>query len=85
HEKDDYLKDLSSLDWRDRFNTSLSWSFGDWASTVLVNRYGKIPNGNQTAYLSPTYLVNWSGTYQLAPKASASIIINKLFDKVKRG
>lgn len=83
-EKDDYLKDLTIPDWRDRFNTSLSWSFGDWASTVLVNRYGKIPNGDQTVYLSPTYLVNWSGTYQISPKASASIIINNLFDKVKR-
>ncbi|MCY3236255.1 TonB-dependent siderophore receptor [Acinetobacter pittii] len=83
-EKDDYLKDLTIPDWRDRFNTSFSWSFGDWASTVLVNRYGKIPNGDQTVYLSPTYLVNWSGTYQISPKASASIIINNLFDKVKR-
>jgi len=83
-EKDNYLKDLTIPDWRDRFNTSLSWSRGDWASTVLVNRYGKIPNGNQTAYLSPTYLVNWSGTYQISPKASASIIVNNLFDKVKR-
>ena len=63
--KDDYLKDLTIPDWRDRFNTSLSWSF-EWASTVLVNRYGKIPNGDQTVYLSPTYLVNWSGTYQIS-------------------
>lgn len=83
-EKDNYLKDLTIPDWRDRFNTSLSWNLGDWASTVLVNRYGKIPNGNQTAYLSPTYLVNWSGSYQITANASASIIINNLFDKVKR-
>lgn len=80
----DLLKDLEVQDWRDRFNTSLSWNLGSWSSTVLLNRYGKIPNGEQTSYLRPTYLVNWSGAYQISPKASVSLIVNNLFDRVKR-
>jgi outer membrane receptor protein involved in Fe transport len=29
------------------------------------------------------YVVNWSGSYQISPQASASIIVNNLFDKDK--
>lgn len=82
--KNNQLKDLTVPDWRDRFNTSLGWSLGDWSSTVLLNRYGKIPNAGQTGYLRPMYLVNWSGAYQITPKASVSVIVNNLFDRVKK-
>ena len=83
-ENKDLISDKSNYDWRDRFNTSLNWSKGAWASTILLNRYGKIPNGDQSAYLTPTYLINWSGEYKISPKASVSLIVNNLFDTVKR-
>nr|WP_174506185.1 TonB-dependent receptor [Acinetobacter sp. Marseille-Q1620] len=81
--KEDLLHDLDSSDWRDRFNTALSWNIDNFSSTVLLNRLGKVSNGDQTAYLTPTYYVNWSGTYQVNPKTSVSVIVNNLFDKVK--
>ena len=82
-EKQDLLHDMGNWDWRDRFNTSLGWNLGKWSSTVLINRLGKIPKADQTSYLSPTYLVNWSAAYQISPKASVSVIVNNIFDKFK--
>ena len=82
--KKDRLTDKKDSDWRDRFNTSLSWNWKDWSSTVLLNRYGKIPRGDQSDYLRPTYLVNWSGEYKITPKATVSVIVNNVFDQVKR-
>ncbi len=81
--KENYLKDKTNTDWRDRFNTSLNWNLDKWSSTIYVNRLGKIPNGDQSFYLSPTYLVNVSGSYQVTPKATVSLVVNNLFDKIK--
>lgn len=80
---DNLLWDKSNLDWRDRFNSSLSWNRGPFESTVLLSRYGKLPKADESGWLNPMYIVNWSGTYQISSKASASIIVNNLLDKEK--
>ncbi len=83
-EEIDELKDMSSTDWPDKLNLSVNWSAGDWSNTLLVTRYGKIPNGAGTAYLTPTALANISTVYRFSDRATLSLIINNVLDTVKR-
>lgn len=79
----DDLEDLANQDWRDKLNTSLTWNVGDWSHTLFLQRYGKVPNAGQTAYLSPTTLVNLSTVYHLNRRATVSLAVNNLFNHVK--
>ncbi len=78
------LKDPGNTDWPSKLGTSLDWKLGNLTSTLSANRYGRIPSADQKSYLSPTWLANLSVGYRFGKKASAQIIINNLFDKVKR-
>ncbi|XLM22458.1 TonB-dependent receptor, partial [Chromobacterium piscinae] len=60
------------------------WNIGDWSSTLQLTRYGKIPNGAGTGYLTPTVLANLSITYQANKKTSVGVIVNNLQDFVKK-
>ncbi|HEY9102672.1 TonB-dependent receptor domain-containing protein [Chitinimonas sp.] len=79
----DYLNSLDNTDWPSKFTGSLSWSKADWASTLQVTRYGSIPNGAQTARLTPYALANVSASYKINQRASVSVIVNNVFDKVR--
>lgn len=86
-ESDQYnndLKDMTNTDWRDKLNTSLSWSKNKFASTVLVNRFGKIPSSDGSVYLKPEITVNWSASYKVSSQLSASIIVNNLFNNIPK-
>ncbi|WP_434630105.1 TonB-dependent receptor plug domain-containing protein [Chromobacterium sp. CV08] len=78
------LTDLSNTDWPDKLDFSTTWNIGNWSSTLLLTRYGKIPNGAGNGYLTPSVLANLSVGYQFDKKTSVSLIINNLQDFVKR-
>ena len=82
--KDNYLADLTNTDWPNKLNTSLTWNLDKVSSTVLLSRNGKIPNGEQTGYLKPGVTVNWSASYKITPKATVSLIVNNVFNTIKR-
>jgi iron complex outermembrane receptor protein len=79
----DELHALDNTDWPDKLNASLAWSIAEWTNTLSVNRYGKLPNGAQEAYLTPTALVNFSTVYRLNKRTTLSVIVNNVFDKIK--
>src|SRR5450830_416131 len=83
-EEIDELKSLNNSDWRDKLNLSVNWAAGDWSNTLLVSRYSKIPNGGGTGYLTPTALANISTVYRINDRATLSLIVNNVFDKIKR-
>ncbi|MNT27405.1 TonB dependent receptor [compost metagenome] len=83
-EEIDELKSLNNSDWRDKLNLSVNWAAGDWSNTLLVSRYSKIPNAAGTGYLTPTALANISTVYRINDRATLSLIVNNVFDKIKR-
>ena len=80
----DELDELTNQDWRDKLNVSLNWNVGSWSNTVFVQRYGKVPNSAQTAFLSPATLVNLSSVYKVTPRATVSVAINNVNNRIKR-
>ena len=83
-EEIDETKSLTNMDWPDKLNLSVNWGAGDWSNTLLVSRYGKVPNSAGTGYLTPTALANISTVYRINDRASVSVIVNNVFDKIKR-
>ncbi|MYN04185.1 TonB-dependent receptor [Pseudoduganella sp. DS3] len=80
----DDKNDIGNSDWRDKVNTSLTWNVGDWSSTVLLRRYGKIPRGDGKDWLTPTTLVNASVVYKLSKATTVSVAVNNVLDRIKR-
>ncbi|MCD5330377.1 TonB-dependent receptor plug domain-containing protein [Chromobacterium piscinae] len=78
------LTDMSNTDWPDKLDFTTTWNIGDWSSTLLLTRYGKIPNGAGTGYLTPTVLANLSVTRQLNKKTSVGLIVNNVQDFLKK-
>ncbi|MEJ0002831.1 MAG: TonB-dependent receptor [Pararobbsia sp.] len=70
-------------EWPDKLMVSLTWSIAKWTSTLQVERYGKVPNAAQTAYLSPTALANVSVNYQFTKNTSLMLIVNNVLDTIK--
>ncbi|MEG1328590.1 MAG: TonB-dependent receptor, partial [Janthinobacterium sp.] len=83
-EEIDETRSMTNRDWPDKLNLSVNWAAGDWSNTLLVARYGKIPNGAGKAYLTPTALANVSSVYRISDRATVSLIVNNVFDKIKR-
>jgi iron complex outermembrane receptor protein len=73
----------SDSDFPDKLTTTLTWALGNLSSTVEVDRFGSIINQAQTAFLTPTSLVNWSAQYRLG-NATVAVILNNLFDTIKQ-
>ncbi|SMG02878.1 TonB-dependent receptor domain-containing protein [Burkholderia singularis] len=70
-------------EWPDKLMTSVTWSLPKWTTTVQVERYGKVPNAAQTAYLSPTTLANLSVSHQFTKDTSLTLVVNNVFDTIK--
>ncbi|MGK5058208.1 TonB-dependent receptor plug domain-containing protein [Janthinobacterium sp. LB2P49] len=83
-EEIDETKSMTNMDWPDKLNLSVNWGAGDWSNTLLVSRYGKVPNAAGTGYLTPTALANISTVYRINDRATLSLIVNNVFDKIKR-
>jgi iron complex outermembrane receptor protein len=75
---------LNNSDWPGKLGASLAWTAGRWTNTLAATRYGRIPRGDQEGYLTPTVLANLSTVYRLNDRLTLSLIVNNLFDKIKR-
>ncbi len=75
---------LYNTDWPDKLGASLAWTAGRWTNTLSATRYGRLPRGDQEGYLTPTTLANLSTVYRLNGRLTLSLIVNNLFDKIKR-
>lgn len=67
----------------DKLSVSMTWSIPKWTSTLQVERYGKVPNAAQTAYVSPTALANLSVSHQFTKDASLTLVVNNLMNTIK--
>lgn len=81
---EDRLHALDSTDWPEKLGASLAWTAGRWTNTLSATRYGKIPNGAGTAYLTPTTLANWSTVWRYNDRLTLSVIVNNVLNKIKR-
>ncbi|WP_137939557.1 TonB-dependent receptor [Chitinivorax sp. B] len=79
----DQLHAMDNSDWPDKLITGLGWSHKDWSSNVQLTRYGRIPDGSETAYLSRTTLTNLSVGYQFNKQSRVTVIVNNLFNRIK--
>lgn len=70
-------------EWPDKLMLSLTWSIPKWTSTVQLERYGKVPNAAQTAYLTPTTLANLSISHQFSRDTSLTFVMNNVFNTIK--
>lgn len=70
-------------EWPDKLAVSLTWSIPKWTSTLQVERYGKVPNAAQTAYLSPTALANLSVSHQVTKHSSLTLVVNNVMNTIK--
>lgn len=70
-------------EWPDKLTASLTWSIPRWISTLQIERYGKVPNAAQTAYLSPTTLANLSVSHSFTKDTSLTLVVNNLMNTIK--
>jgi iron complex outermembrane recepter protein len=71
-------------DFPNKLITTLNWALGRWSSTATVTRYGSIVNQAQTGSLTPTALANLSASYRFNSAGSVSVIVNNVFDTIKK-
>lgn len=71
-------------DWPDRLNATLGWQLGDWSATLAGQRNGRIATEDRKAWLGPWWNFNASARVQLSKASSLSVIVNNLFDTVRR-
>ncbi|WP_223879256.1 TonB-dependent receptor plug domain-containing protein [Chitinimonas arctica] len=79
----DQLKSMQNSNWPSKLNGSLGWTGESWRTTLQLDRYGRIPNGDQSGRLSPYVLANWSASYQFGKNGSVGVIVNNVLDKVR--
>lgn len=82
-EVEDRLHALDSSDWPDKLAASVNWDRGPVSTTLFATRYGKLPNGAGTGYITPTTLVNVSAVYRFSERLTLSLIVNNLLNRVK--
>jgi len=83
---------LYSTDFKSKVNASVTWSKGDWATTLYANRDGRSPNylatvlNNYTApdtgYVSAWITYNASVQYSPTKNLTLSFLVNNLFNKM---
>ncbi|WP_245643299.1 TonB-dependent receptor plug domain-containing protein [Roseateles chitosanitabidus] len=71
-------------DWPSRLNASLNWKIGDWSHTLAAQRNGRIPGAEPGAWVGPYWNLNASTSWQLAKRTRVSVIVNNVFDKIRR-
>lgn len=75
----DYLNDPAyQTDWKDRGNATLTYQRGPVTLTGYVIRYGGIPKNDYSGERSPYTLVNLSGSVDITPAATISVIVNNV-------
>ncbi len=71
-------------DWPSRLNASLVWQIGDWTHAVSAQRNGRIAREDRQGWLGPYWNINASTAWQWDKRTRVSLIVNNLFDKIRR-
>ena len=66
---------------REKGTASLTWSLGDFSTTLTGQRLGKLPNYDQDAYIKASYLFNLSARYDLNERLRVTGTVTNLFDQ----
>ncbi|MEH3036571.1 MAG: TonB-dependent receptor [Sphingomonas adhaesiva] len=66
---------------RDKGTASLTWSLGDFSTTLTGLRLGKLPNYDQDAFIKASYLFNLSARYDLNDRLRMTGTVTNLFDQ----
>jgi iron complex outermembrane receptor protein len=83
---------LYSTDFKTKANASVTWSVGDWATTLYVNRDGRTPNylatvnnnysSPGTGYVGAWITYNASVQYNPMKNLTLSFLVNNLFNNM---
>ncbi|GLQ96241.1 TonB-dependent receptor plug domain-containing protein [Dyella mobilis] len=81
-----------SYDFKTKVNASITWSIGNWSTTVFANRYGSSPNylartlndynAPGAGRLAPWILYNASVSYTPIDSLALSLMVNNVFNKM---
>ncbi|WP_343525472.1 TonB-dependent receptor [Sphingomonas sp.] len=66
---------------REKGTASLTWSLGDFSTTLTGMRLGKLPNYDQDAFIKASYLFNLSMRYDLNERLRLTGTVTNLFDQ----
>ncbi|WP_153006102.1 TonB-dependent receptor plug domain-containing protein [Sphingomonas sanguinis] len=66
---------------RDKGTASLTWSLGDFSTTITGMRLGKLPNYDQDGFIKASYLFNLSMRYDLNERLRVTGTVTNLFDQ----
>ncbi len=66
---------------RDKGTASLTWSLGDFSTTITGLRLGKLPNYDQDGFIKASYLFNLSMRYDLNERLRVTGTVTNLFDQ----
>ena len=66
---------------RSRARGSLSWSKGDWSTTVFGTRYGTAWSRDLSHRIQPLMMYNWVVSKKFGEDVTASFIVNNVLDK----
>ena len=66
---------------RDKGTTSVSWAYDRLTATIQGQLLGRLPNYDEDAYISESWLFNASAQYELTDHARLSFTVNNLFDE----
>lgn len=66
---------------RDKGTASVSWAFNRLTTTLQGQYLGRLPNYDEDAYISDSWMFNASAQYDLTDHVRLSMTVNNLFDE----
>ncbi len=66
---------------REKGTASMSWTFGEFTTTLTGQRLGRLPNYDEDAWVKASYLFNLSAQYNLTDNLRLSGTVTNLFDQ----
>ncbi|WP_433950451.1 TonB-dependent receptor plug domain-containing protein [Brevundimonas bullata] len=66
---------------RDKGTASISWALDKLTATIQGQYLGKLPNYDEDAYISDSWMFNASAQYDLTDHVRLSMTVNNLFDE----
>lgn len=66
---------------RDKGTASVSWALDRLTTTIQGQYLGKLPNYDEDAFISDSWMFNASAQYDLTDHVRLSVTVNNLFDK----
>lgn len=77
----DLLHNYNSYEFKTNFSGGITWSKGDWSTTIYGRRYGRAVNTAGTGITGPYATYNGSLRYSFGGDAYLQLTANNLFDK----